>query len=79
MKVGDLVLVKEEGVSRMRWHKGRTEKLIRGNDSLVRRVELKVNLGSSGQTITICRPLQLIIPFELYNCGDEKLTNQEAK
>ena len=45
----------------------------------MRRVELKVNLGSSGQTITICRPLQLIIPFELYNCGDEKPTNQEAK
>ena len=53
--------------------------MIRGNDSLVRGVELKVNLGSSGQTMTIRRPLQLIIPFELYNCGDEKLTNQEAK
>ena len=40
--------------------------MIRGNDSLVRGVELKVNLGSSGQTMTIRRPLQLIIPVELY-------------
>ena len=49
----------------MRWRKGRIEKLIRGNDSLVRGVELKVNLRNSGQTMTIRRPLQLIIPFEL--------------
>ena len=53
--------------------------MIRGNDSLVRGVELKVNLGSSGQTMTIRRPLQLIIPFELYNCGDEKPANQKAE
>ena len=63
----------------MRWRKGRIEKLIRGNDSLVRGVELKVNLRSSGQTMTIRRPLQLIIPFELYNCGDEEPVNQEAE
>ena len=64
-KVGDIVLIKEEGVLRMRWYKRRIGKLLRRNDSLVRGVELKVNLGKSGQTMTICRPLQLIIPFEL--------------
>ena len=64
-KVGDIVLIKEEGVLRMRWYKRRKGKLLRRNDSLVRGVELKVNLGKSGQTMTICRPLQLIIPFEL--------------
>ena len=78
-KVGGIVLIKEEGVSRMRWRKRRIEKLIRGNDSLVRRVELKVNLGNSGQTMTILRPLQSIIPFELYNWGDEEPANQEAE
>ena len=78
-KVGDILLIKEEGVSRMRWRKRRIEKLIRGNDSLVRGVELKVNLGNSGQTMTIRRPLQLIISFELYNCGDEEPVNQEEE
>ena len=63
VKVGDIVLIKEEGISRRRWRKGRVEKLIRGNDSLVRGVELKVNLGNSGQTMATRRPLQLIIPF----------------
>ena len=29
--------------------------------------------------MTIRRPLQLIIPFELYNCGDEEPANQEAE
>ena len=29
--------------------------------------------------MTILEPLQLIIPFELYNCGDEKPANQEAE
>ena len=29
--------------------------------------------------MTILGPLQLIIPFELYNCGDEKPANQEAE
>ena len=53
--------------------------MIRGNDSLLRGVELKVNLGNSGQTMTICRPLQFIIPFEFYNCGDEEPANQEAE
>ena len=45
---------------------------IRGSDSLVRGVELKVNLGNSGQTKTICRPLQLIIPFEIHSCVDNE-------
>ena len=63
----------------MRWRKGRIEKLIRGNDSLVRGVELKVNLRNSGQTMTIRRPLQLIIPFELCSCGDKEPANQEAE
>ena len=49
----------------MRWRKGRIEKLIIGNDSLVCGLKLKVNLENNGQTITICKPLQLIIPFEL--------------
>ena len=45
--------------------------MIRRKDSLVRGVELKVNLENSGQIMTIRRPLQLIIPFELYNCDDK--------
>ena len=53
--------------------------MIRRKDFLVRRVELKVNLENSGQIMTIRRPLQLIIPFELYNCDDEEPANQEAE
>ena len=44
-RLEDIVLIKEEVLPRMRWRKGRIEKLIRGNGSLVRGVELKVDLG----------------------------------
>ena len=54
----------------MTWRKGRVEKLIKGKDGLVRGAEIKVYQSTNDKitiiTTTMLRPLQLIVPLELY-------------
>ena len=63
--VGDTVLVKEEIVPRMNWRKGKIDKLIFGNDGLVRGVELLAYQSKREKLTKIKRPVQLAIPIEL--------------
>ena len=50
----------------MNWRKGKIDKLIFSNDGLVRGIELLV-YQSKKEKLTIKRPVQLVIPFELCN------------
>ena len=42
IKVGDVVLIKEEKISRLKWQKGKITSLIKSKDGLVRGVELAI-------------------------------------
>ena len=81
-KVGDEVLIKDVSKPRMTWQKGRAEKLIEGKDASVRGAEIKVYQSTKDKITTILRPLQLIVPLELYEFDSNELnrepTNQEG-
>ena len=64
--VGDIVLLREEFVPRMKWkwRKGKVMKLIRGIDNKVRGAELLVYNKNGEKTSKAKRALQLIIPLE---------------
>ena len=63
IQVGDIVIIHEEGVKRHKWKIGKVEKLIKGNDDIVRGAVLKYNKGDREQEIS--RPLQLLYPMEI--------------
>ena len=65
VSIGDIVLVKDVNLPRLRWKKGRITKLIKGNDGLVRGVSLDTIVSTTNKTQCINRPLQHIIPLEL--------------
>ena len=49
------------------WQKGKVEKLIYGDDNLVRGADVRVYQDIFGKTIVIRRPLQLLVPLEVKN------------
>ena len=51
--VGDIFLIKEESIPRMKWRKGKIIELIRGNDGKVRGVKLNVYQTKLKKTIVI--------------------------
>ena len=59
----------------MKWKKGKIDKLIFGNDGLVRGVELLVYQSKKEKVTTIKRPVQLVIPFELCNPNEHAETH----
>ena len=59
----------------MTWRKGRVEKLIEGKEGLVRGTEIKV-YHSTKDKITRLRPLQLIVPLELYEFDSNELDSE---
>ena len=65
IKVNDIVLVKGDSPPRLSWRKGKVEKLIYGDDNLVRRADIRVYQDNLGKTIVIRRPLQLLVPLEV--------------
>ena len=76
VKVGDVVLIKDVNKPRMTWRKGRVEKLIKGKDGLARGAEIKVYQSTKGKIATILRPLQLIVPLELYEFDSNELDSE---
>ena len=52
IKVGDVVVIHEEGVKRHKWKIGKVEKLIKGDDDIVRGAVLKYSKGNQEQTIS---------------------------
>ena len=65
VSIGDIVLVKDINLSRLRWKKERITKLVKGNNGLVRVVSLDTVVSTTNKTHCINRPLQHIIPLEL--------------
>ena len=64
--MGDVVLIKDVNKPRMTWQKGRVEKLMEGKDGLARWAKIKAYQSAKDKITTILRPLQLIVPLELY-------------
>ena len=62
--VGDIVLIKENFVTRMKWRKAKVLNLIWGKGNKVRGAELLIYNRETGKTSTLRRPLQLIMPLE---------------
>ena len=55
----------------MNWKKGMIVKVIRGRGNMVRGVELCIFQPKLNRTMTINRPLQLIVPFEINKPEDD--------
>ena len=76
VSIGDIVLVKDVNLPRLRWKKGRITKLIKGNDGLVRGVSLDTIVSTTNKTQCINRPLQHIIPLELKDIQQSNKTSK---
>lgn len=57
VKIGDLVLIKEDGLPPLQWYRGRVTKLFPGRDSIVRVVELKTAKGHFTRSLAKLIPL----------------------
>ncbi len=64
LKIGDLVLVKEERLAPMQWRLGRVVELDPGKDNLVRVVTLKTSSGIFRRSIVKISPLPLDCDIE---------------
>ena len=60
----------------MTWRKGPVEKLIEGKEGLVRGTEIKVYHSTKDKITTRLRPLQLIVPLELYEFDSNELDSE---
>ena len=67
LKVNNIVSVKSDSAPRLSWRKGKVEKLIYGDDNLVRGADVPVYQDNLDKTIVIRRPLQLLVPLEVTN------------
>ena len=56
--------MKGDSPPRLSWQKGKVEKLIYGDDNLVRGSDVRVFQDKLGKTIVIRRPLQLLVPLQ---------------
>ena len=65
--VGDVVLLKEESISRMKWREENIIELTCGNDGKIRGVKLNVYQTKLKETVVINQPLQLIVSYEIAN------------
>ena len=63
ISVGDFVIIHENGVKRHKWKVGKIERLIKGNDDVIRGAELAYKID--GKEHKISRPLQLLYPLEI--------------
>ena len=78
LEIGDAVLIKEEKISRLKWHKSKIKNLIKSKYGLVRGVELAIYQKEQNIVNNIKRPVQLIVPKEINNTDDD-ITNNEDK
>ena len=76
VSIGDIVLVKDVNLPRLRWKKGRITKLTKGNHGLVRGVSLDTVVSITNKTQYINRSLQHIIPLEL---NDTQQSNKNVE
>ena len=61
----DAVLVKEDNLRRMSWHKGQIINVIRSIDKLIRGAEIKVRQRNSDKMLTLKRSFKYLVPFKI--------------
>ena len=67
MRIGNIVLLKEDDKPRLSWGKGKIEAFIVGKDNVTRSVKILVYQNKLQKTVTLKRPLQVIAPLEVTN------------
>ena len=79
VKVGDLVILKNDGTARCFWKIAKIAKLIEGKDGKTRAAEIRV-MGSkeSRSAITLKRPLRLLIPTEIKAIEDKRKDRESS-
>ena len=65
--IGDNVLLKEENKPRLSWRKGKIEAFIVGKGNVTRGVKILAYQDKLQKTVTLKRPLQLIVTLEVTN------------
>ena len=78
LRIGDIVLLKEDHKPRLSWRKGKIEAFIVGKDNVTRGVKILAYQNKLQKTVTLKRPLQLIVPLEVTNNLSEN-SLQEVK
>ena len=67
LRIGDIVLLKEDHKPRLSWRKGKIEAFIVGKDNVTRGVKILAYQNKLQKTVTLKRPLQLIVSLEVTN------------
>ena len=76
-RVGDMIVIHEDNVSRVHWKLGRVEKLIKGKDGLVRGATLRTVTAKQGKPTVLRRPIQKLYSVE--QPVEEKKETEEDK
>ena len=79
LKIGDVVLIKDENKSRLLWRKGKVTKFLDSRDNKIRGVELLVYQEKTRRTCTINRPIQHLVPVEGTNIHRTTLDDEHDK
>ena len=77
LKIGDVVLIKDENKSRLLWRKGKVTKFLDSRDNKIRGVELLVYQEKTRRTCTINRPIQYLVPLEAANIHRTTLDEEQ--
>ena len=77
-KIEDVVLIKEEKISRLKWQKKKITSLIKSKDGLAHCVELAIYQKQRNKVNNIKRPVQLIVPMEITNTDDDMTNNKDV-
>ena len=64
LQIGEIVLIKQENVPRLKWHKGRVMNCLVGPDKRICRVILRT-IKSNGKRITLKRSLPHLVRLEV--------------
>jgi hypothetical protein len=59
INVGDVVLIEDKNVPRLKWHMAVVEELIQGHDGLIRSVNVKTKTGTTSRPIAKLYPLEV--------------------
>ena len=76
LKIGDVVLIKEENKSRLLCRKGKVMKFLDSRDNKICDVELLVYQEKTRRTCTINRPIQHLVPLEVVNINRTALDEE---
>ena len=64
IKIGDIVILRNDSSRRVFWKLGKVEELLLSKDGIVRAARVKVQ-GDGGKQVILRRPIQHLIPLEV--------------